>query len=158
MFSCIVKTDSLFNRPVSTSHVYSDSEEEWLRIVEAAAAIIRDDIRSSVVETKSYPTPSKMLDDVNQVYHPQPCILSSESGALEEYVGDNADINDHTLDSNNTLHIMGMIMNVTPKDAVLYDDRIQKRTSKPCAKELAAISHVSHLAYNKPNVPGYNKF
>ncbi|GFY75700.1 uncharacterized protein TNIN_370471 [Trichonephila inaurata madagascariensis] len=98
-----------------------------------------------------------MLDDVNQVYHPQPCILSSESGVLEEYVGDNADINDHTLDSNNTLHIMGMIMNVTPKDAVLYDDRIQKRTSKPCAKELAAISHVSHLAYKKPNVPGYNK-
>ncbi|GFS91160.1 hypothetical protein TNCV_2214921 [Trichonephila clavipes] len=32
-----------------------DPEEERLRIVEAAAAIIREDIRSSVVETKSYP-------------------------------------------------------------------------------------------------------
>ncbi|GFX76223.1 hypothetical protein TNCV_1233611 [Trichonephila clavipes] len=50
-----------------------------------------------------------------------------------------------------------MIKIVTPKDAVLYDDRIQKRTSKPCAKELAAISHVSLLAYEKAIVPGYNK-
>ncbi|XP_014616400.1 PREDICTED: uncharacterized protein LOC106793738 [Polistes canadensis] len=41
-------------------------QEERLRIVEAAAAIIREDIRSSIVETKSYPPPSKMLDDVNQ--------------------------------------------------------------------------------------------
>ncbi|GFY50417.1 hypothetical protein TNIN_352511 [Trichonephila inaurata madagascariensis] len=32
-----------------------DPEEERLRIVEAAASIIREDIRSSVVETKSLP-------------------------------------------------------------------------------------------------------
>ncbi|GFS56691.1 uncharacterized protein TNIN_84961 [Trichonephila inaurata madagascariensis] len=125
-----------------------DPEEERLRIAEAAAAIIREDIRSSVVETKSYPPP---------IYHPQPRILSLESGTLVQYVGENAHINVHTLDSNNTLHVMGMIKIVTPKDDVLYDDRIQKRTSKPCAKELAAISHVSFLAYEKPIVPGYNK-
>ncbi|GFY37373.1 uncharacterized protein TNIN_401781 [Trichonephila inaurata madagascariensis] len=41
-----------------------DPEEERLRIVEAAAAIIREDVLSSVVETKFYPLPSKMLDDV----------------------------------------------------------------------------------------------
>ncbi|GFU62981.1 uncharacterized protein TNCV_28951 [Trichonephila clavipes] len=46
--------------------VKRDPEEERLRIVEAAAAIIREVIWSSVVETKSYPPPSKMLDDVNQ--------------------------------------------------------------------------------------------
>ncbi|GFY73792.1 hypothetical protein TNIN_311971 [Trichonephila inaurata madagascariensis] len=43
-----------------------DPEEERLRIVEAAAAIIREDIRSSVVETKSYPPPSKMLIKENK--------------------------------------------------------------------------------------------
>ncbi|GFW15272.1 SWIM-type domain-containing protein [Trichonephila clavipes] len=43
-----------------------DPEEERLRIVEAAAAIIREDIRSFVVETKSYHPPSKMLIKENQ--------------------------------------------------------------------------------------------
>ncbi|GFW68428.1 uncharacterized protein TNCV_3299701 [Trichonephila clavipes] len=46
---------------------------------------------------------------------------------------------------------------VTPKDAVLYDDRIQNYTSKPYAKELAAISHVSLLAYEKTILLGKNK-
>ncbi|GFY61627.1 uncharacterized protein TNIN_202711 [Trichonephila inaurata madagascariensis] len=122
-----------------------DPEEEWLRIVEAEVAIIREGIRSSVVETKSYPPPSKMLIKENQEirygskrlidvlyslgfaasygkteqyeistsYHPQTRILSSESGALVQYFGDNADIKDHTLDGNNTLHVMGMIKIVT---------------------------------------------
>ncbi|GFY73095.1 uncharacterized protein TNIN_365971 [Trichonephila inaurata madagascariensis] len=112
-----------------------DPEEERLRIVEAAAAIIREDIRSSDVETRSYLPPSKKLIKENQeslvfaasygktvqyeisiAYHPQPRILSSESGALVRYVRDNADINIHTLDGNNTLHVMGMIKIVTPKD------------------------------------------
>ncbi|GFY51592.1 hypothetical protein TNIN_452601 [Trichonephila inaurata madagascariensis] len=43
-----------------------DPEDERLRIVEATAAIIREDIRSSVVETKSYPPESKMLIKENQ--------------------------------------------------------------------------------------------
>ncbi|GFW28040.1 hypothetical protein TNCV_769201 [Trichonephila clavipes] len=43
-----------------------DPEEERLRIVEAAAAIIREDIRSSVVEIKSYSPPSKILIKENQ--------------------------------------------------------------------------------------------
>ncbi|GFY54548.1 uncharacterized protein TNIN_441481 [Trichonephila inaurata madagascariensis] len=95
--------------------------------------------------------------EISAVYHPQPRILSSESGTLVQYVGDNGDINAHTLDGNNTLHVMAMIKIVTPKDAALYDERIQKFTSKSCAKELATISHVSLLAYEKPIVPGYNK-
>ncbi|CAH0555189.1 unnamed protein product [Brassicogethes aeneus] len=224
----------------------STPQEERLRVVEAAAAIIREDIRSSVVETKSYPPPSRMLDDVNAVipksllhflqevimkkrkgntdhlktkctsishaimaslrersfssqlllglsvflhrrygskrlldvlsslgfaatycntvqyeistiYHPQPHILSSESGALVQFVGDNADININTLDGNNTLHVMGMIKIITPKEAVLYSERIQKCTTKPSAKELAAISHVSLQAYETPVIPGYSK-
>ncbi|GFY75111.1 uncharacterized protein TNIN_113471 [Trichonephila inaurata madagascariensis] len=43
-----------------------DPEEERLRIVEVVAAIIREDIRSFVVGTKSYPPPSKMLMKENQ--------------------------------------------------------------------------------------------
>ncbi|GFT36999.1 uncharacterized protein TNCV_175231 [Trichonephila clavipes] len=92
--------------------------------------------------------------DISAVYHPQPRISSSESGGLVQYVGDNDDINVHTLDDNNTLHVMGMIKIVSPKNAVLYDDRIQKYTSKPCAKELEAISHVFFLSYEKTIVLG----
>ncbi|KAJ8885002.1 hypothetical protein PR048_011198 [Dryococelus australis] len=83
-------------------------------------------------------------------------IFYHQSGALVQYVGDNADINVHTLDGNNTLHVMGMIKIVTPKN-VIYDERIQKYTTKPSAKELAAISHVSLQVYEKPVVPGYSK-
>ncbi|CAG9782212.1 unnamed protein product [Diatraea saccharalis] len=236
----------MFYQKLGTKIKKSTPAEERLRIVEAAAAIIREDIRSSVVETKTYPPPNKMLDDINEeipktlshfleeiilknrkgevdhlktkctsishaimssirersfssqlllglsvflhrrygskklldvlsnlgfaasysntlqyevsaVYHPQPRILSSESGAFVQYVGDNADINVSTLDGNNTLHVMGMIKIVTPKDAVIYDDRIKKCTTKPSAKELATISHISLLAYEKPVVPGYSK-
>ncbi|GFV40574.1 hypothetical protein TNCV_1984161 [Trichonephila clavipes] len=37
--------------------------------------------------------------EISKAYHPQSCILSSESGALVQYVGDNADINVYTLDA-----------------------------------------------------------
>ncbi|GFT06986.1 uncharacterized protein TNCV_1415421 [Trichonephila clavipes] len=196
-------------------------------LTEAAAAIIREDIRSSVIETKSYPPPSQMLNDVNQdkpksllyflqevimknrkgkiansktkyksmshakmvalrkqsfssqlllslsvflhrrygykrpidvlhslgfaasygntaqheisaVYHSQSRILSSELGSLVQYVGEHADINVYTLNGNNTLHVMGTKI-VIPKDVVLYNDHVQKYTTKPSAKELAAI-------------------
>ncbi|GFY69748.1 uncharacterized protein TNIN_256571 [Trichonephila inaurata madagascariensis] len=56
--------------------------------------------------------------EISAVYHPQFRILSSESGTLVQYVGDNANINVHSLDGNNALHVMGMIKIVTPKDAV----------------------------------------
>ena len=52
---------------------------------------------------------------------------------------------------------MGMIKIVTPQKAVIYDERIQKCTTKPSAKELAAISHEHLLAYEKPVVPGHSK-
>lgn len=42
----------------------STSEEERLRIVGAAAAIVTEDIRASVVETQSYPPPGKMFADI----------------------------------------------------------------------------------------------
>lgn len=42
----------------------------------------------------------------------------------------------------------------TPKGAVSHDERIQKCITKPIAKELVAVSHVSLLAYGKPFVPG----
>ena len=38
----------------------------------------------------------------------------------------------------------------------MYDERIQKCTTKPKAKELTAISHVSLQVYDKPVVPGYS--
>ncbi|GFV37759.1 uncharacterized protein TNCV_3040171 [Trichonephila clavipes] len=148
------------HKTIITRLQQNDPEEERLRIVEAAIAIIREDIRSSVVETKSYPLPSKLLIKENQelpenaycisyrksrygserlidvlyslgfaalygntvkfeistAYHPQPRILSSESGTLVQYDGDNVNTNVHTLDGNNTLHVMEMIKIATPKD------------------------------------------
>ena len=63
------------------------------------------DILSSLGFAASYS--NTVQYEVSAVYHPQPRILSSESGALVQYVGDNADINVQTLDGNNTLHVMG---------------------------------------------------
>ncbi|GFX15136.1 uncharacterized protein TNCV_2480501 [Trichonephila clavipes] len=54
--------------------------------------------------------------EISAAYHPQPRILSLESDVLVQYVGDNANINVHTLDGINTLHVMEMIKIVTPKD------------------------------------------
>lgn len=82
------------------------------------------DILSSLGFAASYS--NTIQYEISAVYHPQPRILSSESGAFVQYVGDNADINIRTLDGNNTLHVMGMIMIATPKNAVLYDERIKK--------------------------------
>lgn len=49
---------------------------------------------------------------------------------------------------------MGMIKIITPKDAVIYDEGIKKCTKKPSAKELAAVSHVPLLTYEKHAIPG----
>ncbi|GFU65226.1 uncharacterized protein TNCV_2134311 [Trichonephila clavipes] len=54
--------------------------------------------------------------EISAAYHPQSRILSSESGALVQYVRDNASINGHTLDGSNTLHVMEMIKLNTSKD------------------------------------------
>ncbi|GFY54629.1 uncharacterized protein TNIN_52571 [Trichonephila inaurata madagascariensis] len=72
------------------------------------------DVLYSLVFAASYGKTVKY--EISIAYHPQPRILSSESGVLVRYVGDNADINIHTLDDNNTLHVMGMIKIVTPND------------------------------------------
>lgn len=95
--------------------------------------------------------------EVSAVYHPQPRILPSESGALVQYVGNKADINVNTLDGNNTLHVMGMMKIITPKSAVIYNDRIKKCTTKTCGKELAVVSHVPFPVYEKPVVPGLSR-
>ncbi|GFS29693.1 hypothetical protein TNIN_363071 [Trichonephila inaurata madagascariensis] len=58
--------DSQFTLKDLRDVLTGDPEEERLRIVEAAATIIREDIRSSAVETKCYPPPSKMLIKENQ--------------------------------------------------------------------------------------------
>ncbi|GFS64031.1 uncharacterized protein TNIN_386761 [Trichonephila inaurata madagascariensis] len=58
--------DSQFTLKELRDVLTGDPEEERLRIVEAAEAIIHEDIRSSVVETKSYPPPSKILIKENQ--------------------------------------------------------------------------------------------
>ncbi|KAE9523143.1 hypothetical protein AGLY_016457 [Aphis glycines] len=44
----------------------ANEEEERLRIVEAAATIIREDIRSFIYETDSFPPPNKFMNNVKQ--------------------------------------------------------------------------------------------
>lgn len=46
----------------------ANEEEERLRIVEAAATIIREDIRSFVYEIDSSPPPNQFMDNVNKSY------------------------------------------------------------------------------------------
>ncbi|GFS43001.1 SWIM-type domain-containing protein [Trichonephila inaurata madagascariensis] len=58
--------DSQFTLKELRDILTGDPKDECLRIVEVAAAIIHENIRSSVVETKSYSPPSKMLIKKNQ--------------------------------------------------------------------------------------------
>ena len=43
----------------------ADEKEERFRILEAAAAIIREDIQCTVLENSNYPPPSRMFEDTN---------------------------------------------------------------------------------------------
>lgn len=52
---------------------------------------------------------------------------------------------------------MGMIQIVTPKSPIIFDERIKKCTTKPSAKEMAEVSHVPLLVYEKHAVPGQRK-
>lgn len=60
-----------------------------------------------------------MLYEAAAVFHQPPHILPPETGTCIQYVADNADINVHTLDGHNTLHVMGIIQIVTPKNSFL---------------------------------------
>ncbi|KAJ8877546.1 hypothetical protein PR048_022001 [Dryococelus australis] len=56
----------LYYQKLGTRIKKSTAEEERLQVAVASVAIIGEDIRSSIVETKSYPSPSRMLDDINE--------------------------------------------------------------------------------------------
>lgn len=60
-----------------------------------------------------------MMYEATTVFHCQPHILLPESGTFTQYVADNADINVHTIDGNNTLHIMDIIQIIIPKSSIL---------------------------------------
>lgn len=62
-----------------------------------------------------------IMYEATAVFHRPPHVLRPESGTLIQYVADNADINVNMLDGN-TLHIMGIIQIVTPKDSVLLEE------------------------------------
>lgn len=42
-----------------------NKKEERLRVLDAAAAIIRDDIQTAVFDNSNYPPPSRMFEDLN---------------------------------------------------------------------------------------------
>lgn len=58
--------------------------------------------------------------------NPQPDISWSDTEMFVQYVGDNADINMHTIDGRDTLHVMGMIKIVTPKEELISNGRTKK--------------------------------
>ncbi|KAF0716418.1 SWIM-type domain-containing protein [Aphis craccivora] len=209
----------------------SNVSEERLRVVEAAAAIIREDIRSVLINTDTYPPVNQMFDNINKnipqsninelenkctalshaimkctrprtflsrlllgisvflhrrygskrlldmlsnlgfsnkynevllyesaaVNHPKPKILSPAAGAFIQYSADNADININTIDGHNTVHIMGVIQIVTPKNAVIVDEEIPRLRIIPAAKDIAAIAHVPLQMYDNFGVSGLSK-
>lgn len=65
-----------------------------------------------------------MLYEAAAVFHKPPHILPPETGTCIQYVADNADINVHTLDGHNTLHVMGIIQIVTPKNSFILEEPI----------------------------------
>ncbi|PZC75227.1 hypothetical protein B5X24_HaOG206534 [Helicoverpa armigera] len=84
-------------------------------------------------------------------------ILPPETGTFIQYVADNADINVNTLDGNDTLHIMGIIQIVTPKDSVLQENPLPRVTEVLSAKDFAAKAHVPIQAYQNTGAVGYSK-
>lgn len=70
---------------------HSDPQEERLRIVRAAADILREDIRSQVYETSQYPPLDDFLSDVESViptsllYFFESLILKNKLGALDKW-------------------------------------------------------------------------
>ncbi|GFX47346.1 uncharacterized protein TNCV_4691511 [Trichonephila clavipes] len=70
-----------------------------LSLIENVLSMARQSLRSPVILVKNKASHGKTVQyEISTAYHPQPRILSSESGTLVRYVGDNADINVHILD------------------------------------------------------------
>lgn len=223
-----------------------DEKEKRVKILKAAAAIVREDIQSCVFDNTMYPPPGRMFENVNNdipkslsyfleqvilknkrhnldhlklvctnishcimtavrprsfqsklqlglsvffhrrfgskrliqifssfglcasysetmnyeaaaVFSRPPHILSPETGTFVQYVADNADVNVNTLDGNNTLHIMGIIQIVTPKDSVLQEKPMPRLTEVLSAKDFAAKAHVPIQVYQNTGVVGYSK-
>ncbi|XP_029341748.1 uncharacterized protein LOC100571724 isoform X2 [Acyrthosiphon pisum] len=212
-----------------------NEEEERLRIVEAAATIIREDIRSFVYETDSFPPPNQFMDDVKEdipktllfflsevcgknkktksqkydnkfvalahaiinccrprsfispillglglylhrhfgtkraidifsnfgfcasytdVYvfetssllYPQPKV---DRNSFSQFVFDNADFNINTIDGYNTFHTMGGIQCVVPKNAIQWNERIQKLKTVVTAETMGNIASIPIISYEK---------
>ncbi|KYM76919.1 hypothetical protein ALC53_12668, partial [Atta colombica] len=79
-----------------------------------------------------------LMYEVVTIYHPQPDILSSKSGALIQYIADNAGINVYTIDSYNTAHIIGIIKIITPISAVIAEEPIAKYKTMSTAKDFGS--------------------
>lgn len=102
-------------RKFSTKVKKKYPEAERLRIVEAAAAIIREDIRTSIVETKSYPPPNKMLDNVNQeipktlLHFLEEVIIKNKKGQIDHLKTKCTSVSRAIMAGNSTFHVMGII-------------------------------------------------
>ncbi|CAH0556725.1 unnamed protein product [Brassicogethes aeneus] len=223
-----------------------NKKEERFRVLDAAAAIIREDIQTAVFDNSNYPPPGRMFEDLNNeipesltyfvervilknkrsnldhlklkctnichsimtavrprsfksklqlglavffhrrfgskrliqifssfglcasyndtimyeaaaVFHRPPHVLPPETGTLIQYVADNADINVNTLDGNNTLHIMGIIQIVTPKNSVLLEEPLPRIKEALSANYFQAKAHVPIQMYQNNCVVGYSK-
>ncbi|CAF4761720.1 unnamed protein product [Pieris macdunnoughi] len=91
------------------------------------------------------------------VLHRLPHILPPKTGTFIQYVADNADINVHTLDGHNTLHIMGIIKIITTKSSVIAEEPILRTNILPSAQHFAEKAHVPIQVYQTDSVVGYSK-
>jgi len=98
-----------------------------------------------------------MMYEAAAVFHSQPHILPPESGTFVQYVADNADINVHTIDGHNTLHIIGIIQIITPKSSVLAEKSISLTNQVFSAKDFAEKAHIPIQIYQNDGVVGYSK-
>lgn len=98
-----------------------------------------------------------ILYEVAAVFHHPTHILPPETDPLNQYVADNADINENTLDGHNTLHIMEITQIVTPESSVLLEEPIERINKAPPSKEFAAVRNVPIQIYRNDGVVGYSK-
>lgn len=69
-------------------------------------------------------------------------VTKIEKPCFTQYVFDNADHNPCTIDGNNTMHIMGGICCVAPKEAVCTGGEIPKLSKLPKASEIASVGAI----------------
>lgn len=84
--------------------------------------------------------------ETSSLLYPQPKV---DRNSFSQFVFDNADFNINTIDGYNTFHTMGGIQCVVPKNAIQWNERIQKLKTVVTAETMGNIATIPIISYEK---------